>query len=56
MGALTMFCFGLGTLPGVLAAGIFARQLNRLISHQYFRQFSGVILIFYGAWTLLAIW
>jgi sulfite exporter TauE/SafE len=56
LGALTMFCFGLGTLPGVLAAGIFAQQLNRLISHQYFRQFAGVLLIFYGTWTLFAIW
>jgi sulfite exporter TauE/SafE len=56
LGALTMFCFGLGTLPGVLAAGIFAQQLNRLISHQYFRQFAGMLLIFYGTWTLFAIW
>jgi sulfite exporter TauE/SafE len=56
LGALTMFCFGLGTLPGVLAAGIFAQQLNRLISHQYFRQFAGTLLIFYGTWTLFAIW
>jgi sulfite exporter TauE/SafE len=56
LGALTMFCFGLGTLPGVLAAGIFAQQLNRLISHQYFRQFAGILLIFYGTWTLFAIW
>ncbi|MGK0248973.1 MAG: sulfite exporter TauE/SafE [Oleispira sp.] len=56
LGALTMFCFGLGTLPGVLAAGIFAQQLNRLISHQYFRQFAGFLLIFYGIWTLFVIW
>lgn len=56
MGALTMFSFGLGTLPGILAAGIFAQQLNRLIAHQYFRQFSGILLIGYGIWTLSAIW
>lgn len=56
MGAMTMLCFGLGTLPGVLAAGIFAQQLNRLVSHPYFRQLGGILLICYGAWTLLAIW
>ncbi|MBQ0731860.1 MAG: sulfite exporter TauE/SafE family protein, partial [Oleispira antarctica] len=48
LGALTMFCFGLGTLPGILAAGIFAQQLNKLISHSYFRQLAGALLICYG--------
>ncbi|CCK75818.1 Cytochrome c biogenesis protein, transmembrane region [Oleispira antarctica RB-8] len=56
LGALTMFCFGLGTLPGILAAGIFAQQLNKLISHSYFRQLAGALLICYGIWTLFAIW
>lgn len=56
MGALTMLCFGLGTLPGILAAGIFARQLNRFIQHKHFRQLAGVLLIIYGSWTLMAIW
>lgn len=56
MGALTMFSFGLGTLPGILAAGIFARQLSQIISHKYFRQLAGVLLISYGMWTLLATW
>lgn len=56
LGALTMLCFGLGTLPGILAAGIFAQQLNKLISHQYFRQIAAILLMSYGTWTLLAIW
>lgn len=56
MGALTMFSFGLGTLPGILAAGLFAQQLNRLVSHPYFRQLAGLLLIVYGTWTLYAIW
>ena len=56
MGALTMLCFGLGTLPGILAAGIFAQQINHLISHRHFRQFAGILLMTYGIWTLLAIW
>lgn len=56
MGALTMFFFGLGTLPGILAAGIFARQLNGYIQHKHFRQLAGTLLIFYGCWTIVAIW
>jgi len=56
MGAFTMLCFGLGTLPGILAAGLFASQLNRLIAHQRFRQFAGILLMSYGTWTLMATW
>ena len=56
MGALTMFCFGLGTLPGLLAAGVFARQLSAYIQHKHFRQISGVLLMVYGSWTIAAIW
>ena len=56
MGALTMFCFGLGTLPGILAAGIFARQLNAYIQHHHFRKLAGLLLMLYGGWTLFATW
>jgi len=56
MGALTMFCFGLGTLPGILAAGIFARQLSILVQHQNFRRLAGLLLMIYGGWTILAAW
>ena len=56
MGALTMFCFGLGTLPGILAAGIFARQLNAYIQHHHFRMLAGLLLMLYGAWTIFVIW
>ena len=56
MGALTMLCFGLGTLPGILAAGIFARQINGYIQHKRFRQLAGLLLMLYGSWTIYAIW
>jgi len=56
LGALTMLCFGLGTLPGILAAGLFAGQLNRFIQHKHFRHLAGILLISYGTWTLMAIW
>lgn len=56
MGALTMLCFGLGTLPGILAAGVFARQLMGYVQHKNFRQFAGLLLMLYGSWTIAAVW
>lgn len=56
MGALTMFCFGLGTLPGILAAGVFARQISGFVQHKNFRQVAGLLLMLYGSWTIFAIW
>jgi sulfite exporter TauE/SafE len=55
MGTLTMFCFGLGTLPGILAAGVFARQISNFVQHKHFRQVAGILLMLYGSWTILAI-
>lgn len=55
LGALTMICFGLGTLPGILSAGLFAKQLNSLIQHKHFRHLAGLMLVTYGGWTLIAI-
>lgn len=55
-GAIAMACFGLGTLPGILSAGLLARQLSKLIQNQYFRSASGVLLIIYGIWTLWGIY
>jgi sulfite exporter TauE/SafE len=56
MGALTMFCFGLGTLPGILAAGVFARQISAYVQHKHFRQVAGVLLMLYGSWTIFVSW
>jgi sulfite exporter TauE/SafE len=56
MGALTMFCFGLGTLPGILAAGVFARQISGYVQHKNFRQLAGLLLMLYGSWTIFATW
>lgn len=56
MGALTMLFFGLGTLPGILAAGLFARQISAIIQHQRFRQVAGLLLMVYGCWTIVAVW
>jgi sulfite exporter TauE/SafE len=56
MGALTMFCFGLGTLTGILAAGVIARQNSTYDQHKHFRQVAGVLLMFYGSWTIFVSW
>ncbi|WP_166255468.1 sulfite exporter TauE/SafE family protein [Marinobacter salicampi] len=50
--ALTMFCFGLGTLPSMFATGYAATWIKRLRQHRYFRQLAGVLLIAFGLWTL----
>ncbi|MDO6683230.1 MULTISPECIES: sulfite exporter TauE/SafE family protein [unclassified Oceanobacter] len=55
-GALTMFCFGLGTLPALFASGLAATSLSRLLSHSLSRIIAGLLLIGYGVWTAAAIW
>ncbi|MCG8518740.1 MAG: sulfite exporter TauE/SafE family protein [Pseudomonadales bacterium] len=50
--ALTMACFGLGTLPSMLATGFAANSLRRLKQQRTFRQLSGILLIAFGVWTL----
>lgn len=49
---LLMISFGLGTLPSMLSAGMFARHLRRWISHRGVRRVFGVLLIAMGIWTL----
>lgn len=51
-GARVMALFGLGTLPTLLALGGLAGQLRHWLNHPFFRQFSGMLLIFYGLFTL----
>lgn len=49
---LIMLCFGLGTLPAMLATGMFAQQLNHFIKRPWFRQVSGSLMISFGIWSL----
>ncbi|MGO5000219.1 sulfite exporter TauE/SafE family protein [Oceanisphaera sp. W20_SRM_FM3] len=51
-GARVMALFGLGTLPTLLALGGLAGQLRHWLNHPGFRQFSGILLISYGLFTL----
>lgn len=50
--ALTMFFFGLGTLPSMLATGYAANWIRNLQSNRGFRKISGGLLILFGLWTL----
>jgi hypothetical protein len=56
LGGLTMLFFGLGTLPGILAAGVFSQRLSAFVQHQKLRQIAGLLLIFYGFWTVFIAW
>lgn len=51
-GALVMALFGLGTLPTLLALGGLAEGLRHWLNHPGFRRFSGILLIFYGLFTV----
>ncbi|MEX0604235.1 MAG: sulfite exporter TauE/SafE family protein [Marinobacter sp.] len=50
--ALTMLCFGLGTLPSMLATGYAASWIKHLRTQRYFRQLAGLLLIGFGLWTI----
>ncbi|WP_020409780.1 sulfite exporter TauE/SafE family protein [Hahella ganghwensis] len=56
MAALLMFGFGLGTLPSMLAAGLFAYHLRRWLSRLSVRRIFAVGLIIFGLWSLPVSW
>lgn len=51
-GAILMLSFGLGTLPNLLAMGLFASQLKQWMSKPWVRQLAGSIIIGFGVWSL----
>lgn len=58
-GALMMLAFGLGTLPNLLAMGLFANQLKGLLQHPRFRLVAGLSVSLWAAWQLwhgAAVW
>lgn len=50
--ALTMFCFGLGTLPAMLLTGAFAHQVKVRIQKSSVRNVSALLIIGFGIWTM----
>lgn len=51
-GALLMLAFGLGTLPNLLAMGLFAQKLKPWLQHKLVRLAAGLLVAGYGAWGL----
>lgn len=51
-GGLLMLAFGLGTLPTLLAMGMTAVRLKRLLQQLWFRRLSGLVIAGYGLLAL----
>ena len=51
-GALLMLSFGLGTLPNLLAMGLFAERLTHWVRKSAIRQMAGSLVIAFGVWNL----
>lgn len=47
-GGLLMLCFGLGTLPALLAMGVFAATLAQWVRRGWVRQLAGALVILFG--------
>lgn len=53
--ALMMLCFGLGTLPGMLAVSFGAARVQALLKRRGLKQFIALSLIVAGGWTLYGV-
>lgn len=51
-GALLMLAFGLGTLPNLLAMGLFAQQLQHFTRQPRVRLMAGLLVAGFGVWGL----
>ena len=51
-GGLLMLCFGLGTLPALLAMGAFAATLAGFIRQSWVRQVAGALVIGFGIYEI----
>jgi hypothetical protein len=51
-GGLLMLCFGLGTLPALLAMGAFAATLAGFIRRPWVRQVAGALVIGFGVYEI----
>jgi sulfite exporter TauE/SafE len=52
LGAGFMACFGLGTLPALLAASGFGAQLGAFLALRSARRAAGVLLLVFGFWSI----
>ena len=54
-GAFMLFAFGLGTLPNLLAAGIFATQLRQFVQHPSIRLSAGLFISAWAIWQIIGL-
>ena len=54
-GALLMVAFGLGTLPNLLAMGLFADLMRRYAQRPLVRRLAGLLVAGFGVYTLIAV-
>jgi len=52
LAASAMLAFGVGTLPAVLAAGVVAQQLTRILQQRQVRMGLALVVIGFGVWTI----
>lgn len=52
-GALYLLAFGLGTLPNLLAMGVFAAQLKNLLQQRWVRLCAGLLVCAWALWQLV---
>lgn len=55
-GALYLLAFGLGTLPNLLAIGVFATQLKNVLHNRKIRLGAGLLVSAWAIWCLWAVW
>lgn len=53
LAALTMFCFGLGTLPSMLGASLAGQHATRFFQNTWVKKLSGGALLVYGIWSVV---
>ena len=53
-GALLMLSFGLGTLPNLMAMGLFASQLARFVRNPRVKAIAGALVMGFGAYYILS--
>lgn len=54
-GALLMLCFGLGTLPNLMAMGVFANQLKQFVQQTKVRAVAGIMVIGFALWNFILV-
>ena len=50
--ALLMACFGLGTIPAMLATGLLASQVQSLLKNRKAQTIAGLLIILFGLYTI----